>query len=203
MRALLLSLLALALACAPARADVVVLVSSNGWHSGIVIDRAGLPPGAIPEAADIQPAIGWLEFGWGDAEYYPDPEASVFTALRAATGGPAVVHLSGRPEPYGQVFPSTETVPLTLSDAQFARLTAALGASFARGEAARAPVAAPGLYSFSRFYPATGRFSLANTCNTWTAGMLNAAGLPVDANGVQRAEDLLVQVRPLAASRPD
>ncbi|MFN6942859.1 MAG: DUF2459 domain-containing protein, partial [Parvibaculum sp.] len=47
--------------------------------------------------------------------------------------------------------------------------------------------------------PATGRFSLTNTCNTWTARGLERAGVNVNSRGVQRAEDLMKQLRPLAA----
>ncbi|MDX1423384.1 MAG: hypothetical protein R3322_09610, partial [Kiloniellales bacterium] len=38
-----------------------------------------------------------------------------------------------------------------------------------------------------------------NTCNTWTARGLQAAGWPVRAAGVVTAEELMTQVRPLAA----
>ena len=51
--------------------------------SGIVIARATLPTGAVPEAADF-PDAPYLEFGWGDAEYYPAPRPTLGMALRAA-----------------------------------------------------------------------------------------------------------------------
>ncbi|MGH8525150.1 MAG: DUF2459 domain-containing protein, partial [Gammaproteobacteria bacterium] len=51
--------------------------------------------------------------------------------------------------------------------------------SFARlGTGAAAPLGR-GLYGNSRFYPARGKFHLFNTCNTWAARALGAAGYSI------------------------
>ena len=63
--------------------------------------------------------------------------------------------------------------------------------------AARAFAVAPGLYSFSRFYPAKGKFQLLNTCNHWTAPALAAAGPDVDPSWTLRAEGVKAQLRDL------
>ncbi len=194
----------LAAAGAPRRAlaaAATVLVTSNGWHSGVVVRRAAIAETGIPEVADF-PAASWLEFGWGDAEYYPNPRATAGLALFAAFPGPAVLHVSGLAAHPAQVFPSVEVFTLALLPDQHDRLVAALAASFARAGAPRAaPLPTPGLYPFSRFYPATGRFHAFNTCNTWTAGILAAAGLSISASGVQTASDLTDRVRALIAGR--
>ena len=184
---------------------VAIHVTSNGWHTGIVVARASLPPGAIPEAADF-PLAPYLEFGWGDAEYYPAPRPTLGMALGAALGpNPAFVHMVGLPAHPREVYPKSEVVELGLSPDGFQRLIRYLDATFARDGAERIPASAQGLYSFSFFYAATGKFHLFNTCNTWAARGLAAAGLPVEASGVVRAEDLMAQLRKIAAgadSRP-
>ncbi len=76
-----------------------------------------------------------------------------------------------------------------------------IDASFERAGAARAAATGPGLYATSRFYPAKGRFHLFNTCNTWTARALAAAGFDVSASGTSRAETLMQQVRALVRPR--
>jgi uncharacterized protein (TIGR02117 family) len=183
----------------PAADRVVIHVASNGWHTGIVLPRSALPAGAVPEAEDF-PDAPYLEFGWGDAEYYPAPRPTLGMALGAAfVPGPAIVHLVGLPAHPHDVFPKAEVVTLGLSPEGFRGLADYLDATFARKGAQRAPVQAPGLYSFSRFYPATGEFHLFNTCNTWTARGLEAAGLPVRASGTFTAEDLMAQVRAIPA----
>jgi uncharacterized protein (TIGR02117 family) len=184
---------------APVAGGGAVYVTSNGWHTGIVVARTSLHPGSIPEAADF-PDAPYLEFGWGDADYYPAPRPTLGMALGATLGAnPAIVHMAGLPAHPGQVHRKAEVVELALSPDGIHRLVSYLDATFARAGARRIPASAPGLYSFSRFYPAIGEFNLLNTCNTWTARGLAAAGLPVEASGVVSAEDLMTQLRKIAA----
>jgi uncharacterized protein (TIGR02117 family) len=196
----LIALLLLAAAARIAAAESgakTIFVTSNGWHSGIVVARADLPPGAIPESADFPHAV-YFEFGWGDTEYYPAPRKSLGMTLGAVFPGPAVVHVIGMARHPREMFPASEIVALRLSNDAFHRLVQYLEATFLRAGAARARPSARGLYPTSHFYPATGRFHLFNTCNTWTARGLAAAGLPIRVAGVQRVEELMAQVRALA-----
>jgi uncharacterized protein (TIGR02117 family) len=194
---LVAALLAIAAAAPGVAAERLIFVTSNGWHSGIVVARADLPPSAIPEIADFPDAVAF-EFGWGDAAYYPARQPTLGLALSAALPGPAVLHLSGLPGAPADVFPSATVLALGLTDAGFARLIAFLGSSVERAGGPRAVATAPGLYPFSRFYPATGRFHAFNTCNTWTARGLAAAGVAIEPEGVQTADELIARLRPLA-----
>jgi uncharacterized protein (TIGR02117 family) len=184
-------------AAAEAPGEKIVVVTSNGWHSGIVIARRDLPAGAIPETADFRDAA-YFEFGWGDSEYYPAPRKTFAMTLGAAFPSSAVVHLMGLPRHPSQMFPGNEWVALGLSEEGFRQLVAYLHNSFERAGAARVRQRARGLYAFSAFYPATGTFHLFNTCNTWTARGLASAGLPIRVSGVQQAEELMSQLRALA-----
>ena len=73
----------------------------------------------------------------------------------------------------------------------------ALLAALTPTEGGRGETVARGLYQDSWFYPAHGRFHLLNTCNTWTARMLTAAGVGVSPSGVNTAEDLMRRLRDL------
>jgi uncharacterized protein (TIGR02117 family) len=175
-----------------------IFVSSNGWHTDITLSRADLPEGRVPEGADF-PDAAYLQFGWGDADYYTTPDPGIGTTLGAAFPGSAVVHLAGLSARPSAVFRDVEEIALTLDAAQFARLLGYLHESFERDGEPRAQSVAPGVYSFSRFYPATGEFHLFNTCNTWTARALATAGLDISPSGVQRAGDVMDQLRALKA----
>ncbi|MDP6352136.1 MAG: DUF2459 domain-containing protein, partial [Alphaproteobacteria bacterium] len=179
----------------------VIFVTSNGWHSGIVIARGDLPPDRLPETADF-PNARFVEFGWGDADFYPAKQVTLGKMLRAAlVPTPAVVHVVGlRAEP-ALAFPKAEVVSLPIGAENFDRLVDFIDASFERSGAARATATGPGLYAASRFYPATGSFHLFNTCNTWTARALAAAGFDVGAPGTSRAEALMQQVRALVKTQ--
>ncbi len=182
-------------------AKTVIFVTSNGWHSGIVVAKADLPPDRLPETADF-PEARFFEFGWGDAEYYPAKDATVGMALSAAlVPTPAVVHMAGLAVEPRRSFPKAEVVSLPIDDENFARVVDFIDASFERSGAARAAATGPGLYATSLFYPAKGSFHLFNTCNTWTARVLAAAGFDVSPSGTFRAEALMQQVRALVRPR--
>jgi len=177
-----------------------IFVTSNGWHSSIVIARSDLPPGRIPETANF-PQARLLEFGWGDAEYYPAERTTIAMTLRAALlPTPAVMHVAGLNADPASFFAESEVIAVQIGDQSFSHLIGFIDASFERTGAARAEASGPGLYAESRFYPATGRFHLRNTCNTWTARALATAGLDVRAAGISRAEALMHQVRALGIS---
>ncbi len=174
-----------------------VRIASNGWHTAIVLPGPAVRAlEAMPEAADF-PGAAFLEFGWGDREYYPAGEKTLGLALDAIlTPGPAVMHVAPLAAPPERLRPDDEVVTLTLDRVRFARLVQAIADDFERpaGAAAAEPLA-PGLYPDSRFYPALGRFSLGNTCNTWTARQLRAAGLPIEPGEVVTASDLMTRLR--------
>ena len=201
-KALNLIVVALSLAMAgtsSANAARIIYVSSNGWHTDITVSTKDIPEGRIPESADFADAA-YLQFGWGDATYYTTPDPGIGTTLGAALPGPAVVHLAGLQSLPSQTFGQTEEITLTLDAENFERLIDYLHASFDRNNAPRAASSTPGVYSFSRFYPATGEFHLFNTCNTWTARALAAAGLDVSISGTQTADDVMMQLRALKAT---
>jgi len=174
-----------------------IWVASNGWHSGIVLARADVPESVIPEIADF-PHARFFEFGWGDAEFYPAREAGAWLALRAAFPGPAVMHVAGLPDHPARLWPQVTILPFAVDTQGLRRLLVFLRNSFDRAGAGRAAVTARGIYPFSLFYPATGRFHLFNNCNTWTAQALTAMGLGTSLGGVNTAEELISRIRPFA-----
>lgn len=204
MRRLLLALALLLVGCAGSPAeppdggprDRLAYVTSNDWHTRIAIATADLPPGILPEVGDF-PGVPWLAFGWGDHAYYPMRDPPRRLAVKAALlPSPAVLHIVPMAAP-PRPAPGFEVVALALTGAEHDRLAQGIAATVRREGAPRAVATAPGLYPESRFYPAEGRFHLFNTCNTWTAGQLRAAGLPVRSSGVITAEELMRQLREL------
>ncbi len=107
-------LLMVAVVAPGAAAERLIFVTSNGWHSGIVVARADLPEAAIPEIADFPDAV-FFEFGWGDAAYYPARRPTFDLAMRAALPGPAVVHLLGLIAHPSAVFPTATVEAVRLS----------------------------------------------------------------------------------------
>ena len=176
----------------PGLSGLAVYVVSNGWHTGIVLARSDVSESVIPEIRDF-PKAEYFEFSWGDAEYFPAPKKRVGMIMSALfTPTPAVLHMAGLPEHPRKVFPSAELISLSVTPEGFENLIDYLNETFDRDAPASTT---PGLYRFSRFYPARGRFHMFNTCNTWTARGLKAAGFPVTITGTLQAEELMAQLR--------
>lgn len=172
-----------------------VHVVSNGWHTAIVVPRAEVAAtGLVSEAAQF-PEAAFLEFGWGDREYYQAAQATLGMTLRAALSPtPAVMHVAGRPRA-PEPREGREVVRAMLTETGLRRMLRAIGAMFERPEEGPAAPVAPGLYSESRFYHARGSFHLFNTCNTWTARMLRAGGVEVSPAGVVTAGQAMARLR--------
>ncbi|MDE0203400.1 MAG: DUF2459 domain-containing protein [Rhodospirillaceae bacterium] len=174
----------------------LIQVASNGWHTAIVVPApAFAATGLLPEAEDF-PRARFLEFGWGDRVYYPAKEKTVGMTLAAAlVPTPAVMHMAGlaaAPRDGGSI---REVVTVGLTQAGLLNLIEALAAEFERPVGGRAASVARGLYPGSRFYNARGSFHLFNTCNTWTARMLRAAGIALSPSGIVTADELMTRLR--------
>ena len=174
--------------------DKAIFVTSNGWHSGIVVERSEIPEGLVPEVSDIDGAQ-YLEFGWGDRDFYQADEATFGNTLEAAlVPTSAVLHVAALSSPQASQSRDQEVVPLWVDSQGFEQLMAFIDDSIDRSGSSRATTIGPGLYSNSQFYPATGSFHLFNTCNTWTAKALAAAGLDISPTGVITSDDLMRQI---------
>ncbi len=174
-----------------------IFITSNGWHTGIVLKRNHLSHENLPEIADV-PQAEFVEFGWGDAKFYPAKEATVGITLAAALMPTvAVMHVVGLPAEPSQYFTRAEVVPVSLGKQDLDRLIAFIADSFDRKSKPRADPIASGLYKSSYFYPANGKFHLLNTCNSWTARALRAGGFNIKLFENIRAESLMQQVRTL------
>jgi uncharacterized protein (TIGR02117 family) len=208
-RLLLACLIALLAACAGpptavppgAPLDHRLYVTSNNWHTRVVVATRDIPDGLLPEA-DRFPEAEWLAIGWGEHEYYPMEDPPARLAVKAAlVPSDSVIHLIPMSAPPRSA-EGFEVVAVAVSEAGLLAMLQAIDAAVARVGEQPAPVAAPGLYDGSLFFPARGQFHLFNTCNTWIARKLGTAGLSVSATGVITAENLMRQVRTLATARP-
>ena len=178
-----------------------VRVVSDGWHAAIVIPRPELvATGLLPEADDF-PDAAFLEFGWGDRVYYPAKKKTLGMALNAAlTATPAVMHMAGLARAPDLIYVDSEVVPVALTEGGFRHLVRAIARDFKRSEGGRAKPISRGLYPNSNFYDAHGRFHLLNTCNTWIARKLRAAGVNLSPSGIITADELVARLRAAVGS---
>ena len=156
----------------------IVYVVGHGWHTGIVVRRADVSD-AWPQAGFLPPTT-YLEVGWGDRAFYETPNAGVGLAIQAAFASDAsALHVAGFDRPPGEAFPGADVVAIPLSRGGVVALGRFVSRSYALDVTGRPIELGPGLYPGSRFYAATGRYSLLRTCNNWIAEALRAGGCPI------------------------
>ena len=162
----------------PALRPAPIYLTAHGWHVGIVIQADRILPRLPPSAH--YPGGRWLEFGWGDADYYPNPDPGLDVLLKAAllpTG--SVMHIVGFDLPVQQRFPRSESVALQLSEAGMQALATFLATRLQTDDQGQAIYQQTGLYGESAFFAARGIYMLPHTSNLWSARALRAAGLPI------------------------
>jgi uncharacterized protein (TIGR02117 family) len=156
----------------------VVYVVRRGWHSGVALAATDWPQRDWPLLATFADAR-YLEFGWGDADFYQADEPTVGRALAAVLWPSStvmeVVPLQDAPPPGTGDF---ESVALHVTNAELKAITSSLEASFEQ------PISATGKTyrtagGEARFYHARGNFYLFRMCNRWTSELLQRAGCAV------------------------
>jgi uncharacterized protein (TIGR02117 family) len=178
-----------------------VFIVHDAWHAAIVIKKGDIPAVVLPELRDF-PSAEYLEFSWGDRDYFPAPDSGLGLALKAAFwSSGSILHVVGFKDAVQNAYPSAEIIEIPLSEEGFQRLVKFISDTFSRPRPPAPAEARPGLFSNSRFYAAKGKFSLFRTCNTWVAEALSAAGLPIRPSHVITAGNLSDQLRPFAAGK--
>jgi len=170
---------------------VEIVVVSNGYHAGLALPRAALAEfasgrghPALIAVTQRFAAFEWIEFGWGDREFYRSVptvgDVSLLVALRALfwPGNTTVLHVVGLAGDPAQIFTGAELVRIPLSRNGFDQMLQQLDATFVPPQGGALPDLGRGLYGPSLFYPANGTFSAFKVCNHWIADLLGAAGLP-------------------------
>ncbi|HXV84736.1 MAG TPA: DUF2459 domain-containing protein [Candidatus Binatia bacterium] len=162
-----------------------------------MIKKADVPAAVVPELRDF-PSSEYLEFSWGDQDYFPAPDPGFGLALKAAFwSSGSVLHIVGFKESVKKAYPTAEVIDIPLSEEDFLQLIEFISATFTRPDPPAPAEARPGLFANARFYAAGGRFSLLRTCNTWVAEALKAAGLPISPSYVITAGNLARQLKSL------
>jgi uncharacterized protein (TIGR02117 family) len=206
-----LAILLLLVAFSPARSEWKCLPEAHGckslyvvhdtWHAAIVLRVADISTAALPEILDFSTAE-FVEFSWGDKDYFPNPNAGVFTALKAAFwSSGSVLHVVGFSKEVKVFYPVSTVTEVRITTSSFDQLINFISKTFYRQEPGARSQPSAGLFAYSRFYPSTHRFSLLKTCNTWVAEALESAGLPVAPGQVLTAANLETQITGLGEAR--
>ena len=156
-----------------------VYVVNHGWHTGFVVPASGIHQ-AMPELKQRFENAPYIEFGWGDNEFYQAEEITSGITLKAIfLPTDSVVHAVLVPLKVDRYFKNSEVEKFCLEDSEFKSLLEFISSSFYRDESRNILKLNHGIYGDSQFYKAKGDFHIFNTCNKWTAKGLESAGMKI------------------------
>ena len=156
-----------------------VYVVNHGWHTGFVLPASDIQK-VIPELKNRFGNVPYIEFGWGDNEFYRSEEITSGITLKAIfLPTDSVVHAVAVTRNADKHFKHSEVEKFCLEDPEFKSLVKFISNSFYRDESGNILKLNNGIYGDSQFYNAKGDFHIFNTCNKWTAKGLESAGMNI------------------------
>ena len=170
-----------------------VYVVNHGWHTGIVISSENISD-AYKLKQEKFPKNKYIEFGWGDYDFYQNPSNDVdyFLAAKAAIWPTkSVMHVVGFDIEPEKFFGRSGMISLNIADSLFSNMHNYISQSFERGEDGDILPLGEGLYGNSMFFRSDKIYIFPKTCNVWTAQVLREAGLDLSPLQYQSASDLM------------
>lgn len=172
--------------------SITIYIVVHKWHSGIVLPAKLLSGSLSLLREQLGGEVSYMEFGWGDHDFYLANQPGMRLALRALFWPTeSVMHVAGFYDEPILYFSKSRVVPLQISGAEFVSLQRYISSSFNVTESGGWQPLGKGLYGLSQFYRAAGAYHLLNTCNSWTAKGIYSSGYPIDPRLYLRAEGLL------------
>lgn len=170
---------------APNGPGVELHLLDNGFHTDLAVPRAALEArgGPLADAVRALPAGDWILIGWGDAKFYVDQspmESRLPDGARAffRPGNASVIMLDPAQRDPTELFAEDGRRSFRLTPEGFEAMAARIEASLDLSTGAPR-IAAAREGDDARFFASREHFSIGHLCNHWTAGVLNAGGLPI------------------------
>ena len=156
-----------------------VYVVNHGWHTGFVVHASEIQK-EIPELKQRFGNAPYIEFGWGDKEFYQANEITPDITLKAIfLPTESVLHAVAVSSKADKHFKHSEVHKFCLEDLELKSLVDFISNSFYRDESGSILKLNHGIYGDSQFYKAKGNFHIFNTCNKWTAKGLESTGMKI------------------------
>ncbi len=174
-----------------------VYIMSSGIHTGLIIPVNTFSEEKIT-ALKFFKDYKYIDFGWGDEDYYQKPGGGKFCLGVKAVALPtsSVMRVQGfnsKPEDVSRW--TDYAVQFDLDTGSFLRLCGYIDKSFRRDEKGDLIETSKKRDGEVIFFKSLHYYHGFNTCNTWAASGLKSAGLDVSAFCVVTSEGLFNEIR--------
>lgn len=147
---------------------VTMHISSNGFHTSFILPvRNGLYD--WHEDFSMEPEVRYVEFGWGNKDFYMSRDFSLKATLEALFPSKTVVHVAFLGDEPERWFSRSRNQRLQLCPEDYESIVRYIRASFQTDSLGNKIYLGEGLYGPSSFFKGKGRYHAFNTCNTWVA----------------------------------
>lgn len=172
-----------------------IYIVSHGWHTSFVIPAKAIQV-ALPKLKERFPAATYLEFGWGDQDFYQADEITSSLTLKALFwSAGTVIHTVAIPAKFAGYFSNSEVEKLCLTAQGYSALIQFISDSFYKNQTGEIVALKHGIYGNSQFYAGRGDYNLLNTCNNWIARGLESAGMDIYPSFKLTARSVMASVR--------
>lgn len=161
---------------------VTLYLLSNGVHTDIVMpyhhpafDWSNYARPADTHAKDDN--VAYMAIGWGDKGFYLNTptwrDLTATTAIKAISGfNETALHVRF----YSFIQPSERSIAIEITEQQYQQLARNIAADFKMYHGKSQVILGAHYDNDDAFYEAHGRYSLFNTCNTWSNRHLKQVG---------------------------
>jgi len=178
----------------------VVYVIDHGWHTDIGVPAAELS-GPISLFREVFPGARAFVFSYGKRTFMEAPAGDWAEYSFGPLPGPATILVTGLGVAPDGAYDHAPTVMLALSPGGARALSEFLWHEFQIDQNGRPALIDRGPFPGSLFYAAARGYTLAHTCNAWSAEALEAAGVGVRPAGVVFAHQIMDRARAAALCR--
>ena len=174
----------------------VYLIKSY-WHVGILFQVDSTVIGKIPALITFD-KYKFVDIGWGDEDFYQDPETDYYNAAKAILfPTKSVIKVTGHMSDLESIIKWSDfCIKIRMTDEQYSGLLEFIAESFLIEDDEYVIASSSGNGAIV-FYKSVHAYHLFNTCNTWVAEALDSAGCDVSDEGIITAEDLFLEVKPI------
>lgn len=156
--------------------SATVIIGSNGYHTSYILP---VKINAYDWSKDfpVEPGIKFIEFGWGNREFYMSRDFSLKSTLKAMFPSATVMHIVYLDKNPGEWFKNPRHKQINLCREEYQALVRHINDSFQTDSTEEKIYLDRGLYGPSEFYEGKGKYHAFQTCNTWVAEGLREAGV--------------------------